>query len=258
MVDEEELPDSTLERARMLEDVLIAVATGGALIDDRNKNLRYEELRRAFMDDPETKPLLPSFVRDHRNLSAFWPYIKEEASTYGARRRIISNAFNPLMDRLEGLDRAPSDSVVSDVLESFDAEGVFAVWSKALDRRATDPEGAITLARTLLETVLKRILDDLQEDYAAKDDLPKLYRKVAAQLNLAPQQHAEESIKSILGSATNLVNGLGTLRNKLSDSHGHGGPRPVRPALRHASLAVNAAGAVAAFLVETRNAPGRQ
>ena len=49
----------------------------------------------------------------------------------------------------------------------------------------------------------------------------------------------------------NLVNGLGTLRNRLSDSHGRGGKIPVKPSQRHVSLAVNMAGALAAFIVET-------
>ncbi|WP_246705776.1 abortive infection family protein [Rhizobium leguminosarum] len=48
-----------------------------------------------------------------------------------------------------------------------------------------------------------------------------------------------------------LVNGIGTLRNRLSDAHGGGGSLPVRPSPRHASLAVNTAGAVATFLLET-------
>ena len=61
------------------------------------------------------------------------------------------------MDWLEGQHRAPGDKVVSDALETFDVDGVHAVWVKALARRATDPEGAITMARTLLETVCKRI-----------------------------------------------------------------------------------------------------
>ncbi len=60
-----------------------------------------------------------------------------------------------------------------------------------------------------------------------------------------------EPIKSILGSAMNLVNGIGTLRNRLSDSHGRGGTLPVKPSPRHASLTVNTAGTIAAFLVET-------
>lgn len=47
-----------------------------------------------------------------------------------------------------------------------------------------------------------------------------------------------------------IVNGLGSLRNKISDAHGQG-RAPIRPAVRHAQLAVNLAGSVASFLVET-------
>lgn len=246
MFEEEDLPDSKAERAKMLEGILIAAATGGSHDDHV-----YQLLRREFMDDPEVRGLLPDFVRSYRSLGAFWPFIKNEASTYADRRQIIGEAFNPLIDWLEGLGRAPGDVVMSDALQTFDAEGVHVVWTKALARRTTDPEGAITVARTLLETVIKRILDDLSADYADRDDLPKLYGKAAKALNLAPSQHSEEPIKAILGGAMTLVNGIGTLRNRLSDSHGRAGPLPVRPSPRHASLAVNTAGAVATFLVET-------
>lgn len=111
------------------------------------------------------------------------------------------------------------------------------------------PEGAITAARTLLETVCKLILDDVGLAYS-DDDLPKLYGKVARALNLAPSDHTEDAFKQILGGCWSVVNGLGTLRNRISDAHGQGA-RPVRPAPRHADLAVNLAGAMAAFLVET-------
>jgi hypothetical protein len=53
-----------------------------------------------------------------------------------------------------------------------------------------------------------------------------------------------------LGNFRRVVNGIGTLRNRLSDSHGRGG-KPVKPSPRHASLAVNTAGAIATFLIET-------
>jgi hypothetical protein len=241
----DDVPTDSVEQAQMLENLLIALATGGAA-----SNAHYAHLRRLFMDDHELSRLLPPFVRTCRTLEAFWPYIKNEAGTYAERRKIIGTAFTPLMDHLEGRNRAPGDFVVSDALEIFDAEGVHAVWTKALSRRNIDPEGAITVARTLLETVCKRILDDLNEPYSEKDDLPKLYSKAAKQLNLAPDQHSEEPIKAILGGAMNLVNGIGTLRNRLSDSHGRGG-KPVKPSPRHASLSVNTAGAIATFLVET-------
>jgi Abortive infection C-terminus len=247
MVDESELPSSPAERATLMENLMTERATGGLGASTHV----YEYLRREFMADPMTKELLPDFVRTSRTLDAFWPWIKNKAGSYADRRHLISEAFGPLADYLEGRNRAPGDQVVSTSLESFDADGVHAVWSKALERRKTDPEGAITVARTLLETVCKRILDQIPgASYTDKEDLPKLYAMAARALNLAPDQHSEEPIKAILGSAMTLVNGIGTLRNRLSDSHGRGG-KPVRPSPRHASLAVNLAGGVATFLVET-------
>jgi hypothetical protein len=246
MINENEIPVALVERARMIENLLIARATG----DLSASNPVYEFLRREFMADQTLKPLLPDFVRTCRSLNVFWPFIQRQAGSYAERRQIIGTAFNPLMDYLEQRHHAPVDGVASDALETFDSDGVHAVWVKALSRRGTDPEGAITVARTLLETVCKRILDAVQCTYTDKEDLPKLYSMTASALNLAPNQHSEEAIKAILGGAIAVVNGIGTLRNKLSDSHGRGG-KPVKPAARHASLAVNMAGTLATFLVET-------
>jgi hypothetical protein len=249
MVDENELPDTPVERVAVLENLLTARATG----DMTPSNGTYEYLRREFMADSVTKNLLPEFVRTCRSLDVFWSYIKEVATgagSYAERRKFISQAFTPLVDFLDGKNKAPGDNIVSDALSSFDSDGVHAVWAKALDRRNSDPEGAITIARTLLKTVCKRILDECSITYTDKEDLPKLYSMTAKLLNLAPDQHTEEPIKAILGGAMTLVNGIGTLRNRLSDSHGRGG-KPVRPSARHAKLAVNMAGALATFLVET-------
>lgn len=245
-MDADDIPSSLPEQVAMMEGILTASATGGS-----PDNHIYEYLRREFMANPAIRDLLPPFVRTYRNLKAFWPYIKNEAGTYAERRAIISTAFNPLMDHLEGRNSAPGDKIASDALGTFDADGVHEMWEKALARRKTDPEGAITVARTLLETVTKRILDETGTSYFDKDDLPKLYANAARALNLAPDQHTEEPIKAILGGAMTLVNGIGTLRNRLSDAHGRGGKMPVRPSPRHASLAVNTAGAIATFLVET-------
>ena len=235
-MDESELPDSELERARLLENLMIGRATGDLSADNRT----YEYLRGEFMRAPALKGLLPDFVRTCRNLDAFWPLIQSKAPKYAQRRQIISEAFTPLVDHLEGANRSPLDHDISDALSKFDADGVHAVWSKALERRTADPEGAITIARTLLETVCKKILDEFGTPYTDKEDLPKLYSMAAQELKLAP----------ILGGATTVVNGLATLRNRLSDAHGRGGA-PVKPSGRHASLAVNVAGSIATFLVET-------
>lgn len=253
MVDDIEtaLPGSLLERATMIELILTAYATGTPKSEQDDPDRTYRHLRREFMAEPALRFLLPDFVRDYRRLDAFWPFIKAEAGSYAERRQYISVAFTPLIDHLEGRNNLPGDASTSDTFESFDENGVNAMWQKALDRRNNDPEGAITAARSLLETVTKTILDDNGEVYGEKDDLPKLYARAAKCLSLTPNQHIGEPIKAILGGAMNLVNGLGTLRNRLSDSHGRSARFPVRPSKRHANLAVNMAGAMAAFLVET-------
>lgn len=123
-------------------------------------------------------------------------------------------------------------------------------WQKALGRRDSDPDGALTSARTLLETVCKHILDEAEIPYEDKDDLPKLYKSVANRLNLAPAQHLEPLFKQILGGCHAVVEGLGSLRSRIGDAHGHG-LRPVKAAPRHATLAVNLSGTLATFLLET-------
>jgi hypothetical protein len=241
---EPEIPEDLVERARMLEQIMIASCTGGSR-DETN----YKALRTFFIQDELLKSLLPSFVRTSRTLQSFWS-VASNFGTYAERRQYISDGFTPLFDHLEGHHQAPVDHVAGEVLQGFDADSVHATWTKALQRRHQDPEGAITLARTLLESVCKTILDRHGVPYNDSQDLPKLYGAVSRLLQLAPSQHTEEAFRSILGGAHTVINGLGTLRNRLSDAHGRGG-QPVRPSPRHASLAVNMAGAVATFLVET-------
>ena len=141
----------------------------------------------------------------------------------------------------------PADQMISETLISFDESGVHEAWQKALERRRDDPEGAITAAKTLLETVCKHIIDEAGGEYG-QDDLPKLYATAAEALNLAPNQHSEAVFKAILGNCQSVVGNLAGIRNKLGDSHGQG-KRHVRPKPRHAELAVNLAGTMAMFLV---------
>jgi hypothetical protein len=130
---------------------------------------------------------------------------------------------------------------------------VQAAWLKALERKASDPEGAITSARTLIESVCKHILDAAGVEYDDGTELPKLYKLTAEILNLAPSQHTEAVFKQVLGGCTAVVEGLGSLRNRLSDAHGKG-KGGSKPAPRHAELAVNLSGALATYLLATWDA----
>lgn len=148
---------------------------------------------------------------------------------------------------------SPADAAISSALKRFEPDQIHARWTAALDRRSTDPAGAITLARTLLEDVSRWLLEELGQKADDREDLPALYRKLAKALKLAPDDHSEQVFKQILGSCQQIVEQLGALRNKLGDAHG-GGPRRAKPAARHAELAVNLAGSMANFLMATYEA----
>jgi len=154
------------------------------------------------------------------------------------------------LEFLEKGGAVPCAKEMSEVLAQFSAENVHAAWVKANERKCSDPEGAITSARTLLETVCKHLLDELGVEYGSHPDLPELFSVVAKNMKLSPSQHTEKAFKQILGGCSSVVEGLGSLRNKLGDAHGQGAVR-IRPSTRHAGLAVNLAGAMAMFLVET-------
>ena len=206
-------------------------------------------LRRSLVEDPQVSQKIPAFVRTCRDPGQFWSFIQTKFSTYRERREFIWEQLRPLLDWLENQHDTPSHSLVSEKLHDFDSETVHQECAKALDRLIDDSEGAITSARTLLESVCKHILDQAGEAYDDGEDLPKLYYLTARQLNLAPDQHSGQ----MLGGCQSIVNGLASVRNRFGDAHGHGA-HPVRPSQRHASLAVNIAGAMSAFLVETNEA----
>lgn len=232
------------EAAESLLTQMTAHATGGDADDQE-----YKRARKAILSRPEIAKLAPSFVRFCRNPSQFWGYIKPKFGTYAERRTFLAEQFEPLLSALERFEQSPVDNLVAEAAETFNSASVSAAWQKALDRRHTDPGGAITAARTLLESVCKSILDDSEVEYG-NDDLPKLYRKVAVELNLAPSQHTEQQFKRILGGCQSVIEGLGSVRNRDGDSHGQG-RQVVKPAPRHAALAVNLSGSMAVFLVET-------
>lgn len=242
-----------LIQAESLRNILLARATGG--INTSNKtsyNSQYQILRNIFTSNQIFKPYLPQFLLTCRDLDQFWQDIKFKFETYKERRIYIYEEFNALLEFLEFPDKnvKPCDSLINEAIEKIDAVHVQSAWTKALERRIQDPEGAITSARTLIESVCKHILDEAKVQYDDKQDLPKLYKQTAELLNLSPSQHTEDVFKQILGGCTAVIEGLGSLRNRLSDAHGKG-KVGVKPAPRHAELAVNLSGALAVYLLAT-------
>lgn len=125
---------------------------------------------------------------------------------------------------------------MSDGLLGFDAAAVYALWQKALERRHTDPEGAIGAARTLLEAVCRHVLNERGVTSRAALDLPALMKMAVEQLDVAPTLHVQAAFKRLLADTASVIEGLGAR---------------TKPSARHAQLAVNMAGAAALFIIES-------
>jgi adenylate kinase family enzyme len=225
----------------ILKNILVTRATGG------NANgAEYIELRNKLLNNSLIKDDLPRFVKTCRSLNEFWSHIKEKSPKYQGRRDYLRNEFDYVLNKIENhcSSASPLDKV------GFNYEFVQQAWQKAIERRTNDPEGAITMARTLLESSCKHIMDEANYEYDDKAELPQLYKGVQKVLNLAPSENTEQVFKEILSGCVSVVKGLGAVRNKLSDAHGKG-QNGFAPSARHAQLAVNLSGTMSSFLVSS-------
>lgn len=121
---------------------------------------------------------------------------------------------------------------------------------KCRDKIASgDYDGAITNARSLVETLLTSIEKELDPNAPEPDgDLVKSYNRVRVLLNLDPgRKDITDALKQVLSGLSSVVHGLATMRNKMSDAHA----TSYKPAKHHAKLAVNSAKTLADFLFET-------
>lgn len=116
---------------------------------------------------------------------------------------------------------------------------------------AGDYDGAITNARALLEHLLLAIEVELSTETppAFDGDLGRLFNRVRSLLNLDPsRKDISDALRQVITGLASIIQGLATMRNKMSDSHG----TTYKPARHHAKLAVNCAMTLADFLFETK------
>jgi Abortive infection C-terminus len=240
------IPDDLFECAVHLKNNVVGLTTSGGSEEE------YKLVRRKLMDDAASKRLLPDFVRHSVNAESLCATLSSVASGSGSwalRRNHVIEGFRPLLTFLES-GAGAADATITGGLRCYDAPAVQSFWAKALNRRSSDPDGAVTAASTLLEEVCKHIIEDSGSTWDGNWKVPKLYAEASKVLNLAPSQHQEETIKTILGSCQSVVQSIASLRNKGGDAHA-GGRSRVRFKPRHAALTVNLAGSMALFLIET-------
>ena len=118
-----------------------------------------------------------------------------------------------------------------------------------------DPALAIGSSKELVEATCKAILASRNVTFSASADIPDLVALVAKELNLVAATVTDvtkgaQSIRRVLGSLANTVQGLTELRNLYGSGHGKA-PGQRGLGARHARLCAGAASTLATFLVET-------
>lgn len=95
------------EFAEHLQNNVIARATGQDY-DSRN----YKAIREKFLIDPNTKELLPDFIRKNRDPQQFWTFIRDKFPSYAERRAYIYEAFEELLAYLEEKELSNGSSLI--------------------------------------------------------------------------------------------------------------------------------------------------
>lgn len=214
----------------------------------------------------------------------------DESSTYGSRLYSRLSTFHikshpSTQAKIDQLSQQDKDQIFEAVLlvyplldnepeitsityyPDFDIEATELVETKELDRITfgyiheqiikcntkignKDFDGAITNARTLIESICLFILESkTKQKYDYDGNLIKLYKSVASTLKMAPRDYDDEYLKQILSGVFSIINGVSGLRNNFSDSHGAAPSKTTyKIDERHAILTVNLAKTISEYL----------
>ena len=231
-----------------MENILTAVATGQAA-----DTSDFADVRDVLVQSSLVQGVLPDFVIICHTPGEFEGMMKREVGGYRERRQFISDAFAPMKAVLTSDRGGALHEPMTLVLSRYDR--LMATWMQARNRVSDDPAGAITAARSLVESAFKHSLDEHGIQYTSSDDAPKLAKRYLSNcLGSVPPQSAE-AVRKLYGNVTTAVHALSQMRNELGDAHGSGpGTPPATVAL--ARLAVDVACALTLFVLSDVSVEG--
>jgi len=145
-------------------------------------------------------------------------------SRYEEKYARIYQKCKAIMDRLEG-----SSSVIAktadNLKEKFSSEYMSKQIELMVSMQSTNPTNAIGMAKELIESCCKTILEDLGIAWSKTDDVPQLTSKTMDALNLLPANVQEtdqgaDAIKAVLGNLRAIPSKLAEIRNPFGSGHG--------------------------------------
>lgn len=194
---------------------------------------------------------IPRPIKHCLDMNEFMEFVADGVRDNSEISYFIQEAFNPFIDILSErsiqvqfipVEFAPPNLLTYEHIR----DELLKCDRKIIEE---DYPGAITNARSLLEGVLKEIIFTVSGKHPdPKKDLVKLLNDVRNYLNLDPSKpEIIEPLKQVITGLASTVQGIGTIRNVVSDSHS----RKYSPDAHHAILVVNASKTIASFLFGT-------
>ena len=162
-------------------------------------------------------------------------------SRYDERYAKVYLKCKEVVDRLEGGTVAITKAAEG-LKEKFSSDYLSRQIDLMLQMQVSDPTNAIGMAKELIESCCKTILDELGIAYTKDDDVPQLASKTMDTLNLLPanvnpNDRGADAIKAVLGNLRAIPTKLAELRNPFGSGHGKSASYQGLE-VRHAKLAV--------------------
>lgn len=132
--------------------------------------------------------------------------------------------FKAIMDKLEGIT-STIVKTADDLKDKFSSEYMSRQIELMVSMQSTNPTNAIGMAKELIESCCKTILDDLGIVWSKTDDVPQLTSKTMDALNLLPANIQEtdqgaDAIRVVLGNLRAILSKLAEIRNTFGSGHG--------------------------------------
>lgn len=151
-------------------------------------------------------------------------YWGSSITRYEEKYARIYQKCKSIMDRLEG-----GSSVIAKTADSlkdkFSSEYMSQQIELMVSMQSTNPTNAIGMAKELIESCCKTILDDLGIAWSKTDDVPQLTSKTMDALNLLPSSvqatdQGADAVKAVLGNLRAIPSKLAEIRNPFGSGHG--------------------------------------
>lgn len=163
------------------------------------------------------------------------------SSRYNDRYAKIYLKCKEVIDRIEGSSAAIVNTAET-LKNNFSSDYLSKQIDLMLQMQVSNPTNAIGMAKELIESCCKTILDEKEISYSKNDDVPQLADKTLRALNLLPSgvkstDRGADAIKAILGNLRAIPSKLAELRNPFGSGHGKSASFQGLE-VRHAKLAV--------------------